>query len=370
MTIAIGLTKKQSEPTRLYKQPNLVNASLDAIGTRLAAYLTDRWGETQTITDIEQIPGGASRETYRVKLRGADSEQGLILRRDPVSSLIDTERALEYQTYVAVFPTEIPVPEPLVLEEDPKYLDRPFSVMREITGCESDLANLALPPYVDVRERIAEIKWSLLGKLATLDIDGLGITGFMETPAHPAARELDYWAGVINEDSLHPEPVAQAAIRWLEKNLPEPSGNLVLVHGDYRTGNFLYTETGDIEGILDWEMAHIGDPLEDLAWSLDPLWSWPEQTLAGGLIPRADAIGIWAQTSGYRVDRRAFRWWQIFASLKGLAIWISSTENFTNGVTKEPILAVAGWLMTDRQNRILVDRLNPDSPHQYAEPVL
>ena len=57
----------------------------------------------------------------------------------------------------------------------------------------------------------------------------------------------------------------------------------------------------------------------------------------------------------------------MFASLKGLAIWISSTEDFANGTTKEPILAVAGWLMTDRQNRILVDRLRPDSPHRYAE---
>jgi len=347
-----------------------VNASLEAIGERLAVYLTARWGHTQILTHIEQIPGGASRETYRIRLRGADGEQGFILRRDPVSSLIDTERALEYQTYVAVYPTEIPVPEPLILEEDPKHLERPFSVMREIAGCESAVANLALPPYVAVRDRIAEIKWTLLGKLATLDIDQLGITTFMETPTHPAAHELDYWAGVIDEDSLHPEPVAQAAVRWLRNNLPEPSGNLALVHGDYRSGNFLYTETGDIEGILDWEMAHIGDPLEDLAWSLDPLWAWPERTLAGGLIPRAQAIAIWEQTSGYQVDPETFQWWQIFASLKGLAIWISSTENFTNGTSKEPILAVAGWLMTDRHNRILVDRLNPNSPNQYAEPVL
>ncbi len=347
-----------------------MNPSLEAIGERLATYLTECWGHTQTLTLIEQIPGGASRETYRVRLRGADGEQGLILRRDPTSSLIDTERALEYQTYVAVYPTEIPVPEPLLLEEDPQHLERPFSLMREITGCTSAVADLALPPYVGVRSRIGEIKWTLLGKLATLDIETLGITSFMETPTHPASHELDYWAGVFDADSLHPEPVAQAAIRWLKKNLPDPSGNLALVHGDYRSGNFLYTETGDIKGILDWEMAHIGDPLEDLAWSLDPLWAWPERTLAGGLIPRVDAIAIWEQVSGYRVDPQAFRWWQIFASLKGLAIWISSTENFTNGDTKEPILAVAGWLMTDRHNRILVDRLNPNSEHVYAEPVL
>ena len=56
------------------------------------------------------------------------------------------------------------MPEPLVLEEDPQYLERPFSVMREIAGCESAVANLALPPYMGVRDRIAKVKWTLLGK--------------------------------------------------------------------------------------------------------------------------------------------------------------------------------------------------------------
>ena len=65
----------------------------------------------------------------------------------------------------------------------------------------------------------------------------------------------------------------------------------------------------------------------------------------------------------------AFRWWQVFASLKGLAIWISSSEDFANGSTKEPILAIAGWMMTDRQNRILVDRLRPDTQHALTEPL-
>jgi aminoglycoside phosphotransferase (APT) family kinase protein len=188
-------------------------------------------------------------------------------------------------------------------------------------------------------------------------------------PEHPAARELEYWAGVIDADALHPQPVAAAAVRWLRRHLPPPSPRLALVHGDYRSGNFLYDGEGAIRGVLDWEMAHIGDPLEDLAWSLDPLWGWPERRLAGGLLPRDDAIALWQQASGLTVDRAAFRWWQVFASLKALAIWISSTEDFVNGESKDPILAVAGWLMTDRENRILVDRLRPDSPHRYTEPL-
>ena len=141
------------------------------------------------------------------------------------------------------------------------------------------------------------------------------------------------------------------------------------MHGDYRTGNYLYTEDGEITAILDWEMAHIGDPLEDLAWSLDPLWS-AEPHIAGRLLPREEAIRIWQDASGIEVDRDAFRWWQVFASVKALAIWISSMEDYANGTTKEPILAIAGWPMMDRQTRILVDRLAQDGQSSYAEPLV
>ena len=191
----------------------------------------------------------------------------------------------------------------------------------------------------------------------------------MAVPEHPAQEALDYWAGVIRADALHPQPVAEATIRWLQRHMPAPSGQLCLVHGDYRTGNFLYTETGAITAVLDWEMAHIGDPLEDLAWSLDPLWcAVPE--IAGRLLPRREAVSIWQQASKLIIDPAHFRWWQIFASLKALAIWISSNEDYVNGTTKEPILALAGWPMIDRQSRFLVDRLCGDQQFLYAEPVL
>jgi len=167
---------------------------------------------------------------------------------------------------------------------------------------------------------------------------------------------------VIDEDELTPQPIARAAIRRLRRDPPPPPRRLSVVHGDYRTGNFLFDAAGEIRGILDWEMCHLGDPLEDLAWALDPLWGWPDRERPGKLLPRERALAIWSEASGIAIDERALRWWEIFASVKGLAIWISSGREFADGRNQDPILALAGWFPTDVHERVLVERLAPRGP--------
>ena len=338
--------------------------SLEAIQQSIAVYLSKQWQTQVEVKAITQIFGGASRDTYRLQVSSVQGERGLILRCDPPSSLIDTERALEYGAYRAIYPTEIPVPEALYLEDDPIWLQRPFSIMEEVPVGISATADLNDAQRLNIGEQ----KWQILGRLAALDPVALGFDKLTDLPlpSNCASEQLEYWAQVIATDALRPQPIAAAAIRWLRRNLPAPPEKLAIVHGDYRSGNFLFEPDGAITAILDWEMCHIGDPLEDLAWSLDPLWSWDQPALAGRLLPPNQAIAIWEKSSGMRVDRKQFIWWRIFAALKGVAIWISSTENFQNGESQAAILAMAGWMMTDRQNRILLDYLSSHSSHKYG----
>lgn len=320
------------------------------------------------IQQVEKIFGGASRETFRVSLLRAGEPVGVVIRRDPPTSLIDTERKLEYGAYAAIYPTDIPVPEPLFLEDDPKWLGQPFSVMSEVTDAQTDVSALDEAG----RMRIGEQKWRLLGKLAAMDPIALGFDELTEVPGVEACalRELEYWTGVIAKDQFHPEPIAEAAIRWLRRNLPAPAVKLSIVHGDYRTGNFLFSEQTGIKAVLDWEMCHLGNPLEDLAWSLDPLWSWGTPELAGRLLPPHEAIRIWEESSGLKVDIKDFFWWRVLVAVKALAIWISSSEDFHNGNSRDAILAYAGWAMTDRQNRILLDYLSPVSRNEFGSRTL
>jgi len=337
----------------------------EELSSGLGRYLSQRWNAAAVVEAVNRIPGGASRETWRCRVTTGGVARGVIIRLDPETSLIDTDRATEYRAIEAAYKAGLPAPEPLFLEHELSWLGRPFSITAEVTGCQASPDGL---PEMH-REGLGKRKWDLLGQIARLDPIALGLGDVMPatTPETCAMDQLDYWAKVIADDEIHPNPVAEAAIRWLRRHPPPPAQKLSLVHGDYRTGNYLYSPDGDIKAILDWEMAHIGDPLEDLAWSLDPLWHWTVPQFAGRLLPHADAIRHWEQASGLRVDPAAMRWWQVFASVKGIGIWISSSEDFQNGASKQPILAMAGWLMTDRQQQILVDYLSPNSKHRFYE---
>ena len=324
--------------------------SLDQVSSATREFLSEKWNKSVEVLSIQKIFGGASRETYRLQINVDGAERGIILRRDPPSSLIDTDRELEFGAYARVFDTDIPVPEALFLENDDSYLEQPFSIMAAIDNCQTDVTVLS----EEQRQKTGRRKYEILGCLAAKDPLALNFDDLMPVPelSACAAEQLDYWAKVIRDDEIHPQPIAQAAIRWLRRNMPPPAQKLSIVHGDYRTGNFLFDETGQIQAILDWEMCHLGDPLEDLAWSLDPLWRAEDTHLAGRLIPDKEAIDLWEAFSGLTCDPAVFHWWRVFVALKAIAIWISSSEDHERGEGKDSILAMAGWVMTDRQNRV------------------
>jgi aminoglycoside phosphotransferase (APT) family kinase protein len=231
--------------------------------------------------------------------------------------------------------------------------------MEELAGFESSPQQISQPPYAAHAAKFARRKWSILGEIARADPAKLGLEGVMP-PVSPDAcwrRELEHWERVLDEDELCPQPVIRAAIRWLRRSPPPPAQKLAVVHGDFRTGNFLYDREGEIHAILDWEMAHLGDPLEDLAWSINPVWRWAGDERAGGLVPREQAIRIWEEASGLVAAPAALRWWEVFSSVKGQGIWVSSAREFSEGKNQDLILALSAWLVGNSQDRAALSAL-------------
>ena len=328
---------------------------------RLASYIAGRMPEAKAVivSHLERISGGASRETYRFRLTYTADRQShtrqLILRRDPPASLIDTERRVEFEAYRAFADSAVPVPKMLWLEEADGPLDHPFFIAEELTGFQAAPQMLFAGGYDAVLGRVAERKWTILGEIARADPLALGLDKVMPVPELDACwrRELDHWEAIFDSDEAEPQPIARAAIRWLRANPPPPAQKLSVVHGDYRTGNFLFDEAGEIHGVLDWEMAHLGDPLEDLAWGFNPIWAFG-RGLAGGLIDQDEAIAIWSRASGLEADPQALHWWTLFNCVKGQGIWVGSARAFIDGGNREPIMVYPAWWLTNAQDRAIL----------------
>jgi aminoglycoside phosphotransferase (APT) family kinase protein len=347
-----GEAESSVEPIRLFE---------DGLG----AYLSDRWKAPTLVTGMTLVPGGAARATWRCSVVSNGLTRGLIVRVDSGTQLLPTNERTEYLTVAATFKAGFPVPEPLFFEEDVQWLGRPFSIVSEVPNCNASPDQI---PH-EHRDKLGQQFWSLLGGMAKLSPQELGIDRFLPaTDAEGCAIEqLRYWWDILKSSEIHPNPIAHAGFSWLDRNLPPPAQRLCLVHGDYRTGNYLYSPEGEILALLDWEMAHIGDPLEDLAWSLDLRQNVDKPGLAGGLISNRDAIRFWQEASGLHVNPSAFRWWQVFSAFKALAIWTLSAKKFQTDEEKRPVLGRIGWLLVERQQRILLDYISPISSRRGYE---
>jgi aminoglycoside phosphotransferase (APT) family kinase protein len=340
--------------------------AVQELAEKIARYAEHRvsGAERVTVEEIHRVFGGASRETYLIRLlahlgAGRDEQLRWVVRRDPEGSLIETERRNEFEAYRAFYGSAVPVPRPLWLEEDPKWLERSFFVMEEVIDCESSPQILLAPPYSDHAEQTGQQAWEILGEISRADPKAVGLADHMEwvEPEQCWMRELEHWERVIDEDEPCPQPIGRAAIRWLRRNPPPPAQKVSVVHADFRMGNFLVDPQGKIQAVLDWEMAHLGDPIEDLAWSLNRIWCWARDDRVGGLLSREKAIGIWEKASGLVADPDALHWWDLFCSVKALAIWLSGGHEFTTGKNQDPILAYVAWWLPNAQDRCILETM-------------
>ena len=325
------------------------------LADKFVVYFTALRKQPFSCKSMQRIFGGASRETYRIILEEDDGgEVNLILRMIQESSLIDTKQEVEYEAYSLFQDTNVPVPELIKMEQSSKYLGKPFIIMSEIEGqAASPFDKESYKPY---QEEIGAQFWTILANITNFDISKINSDSHISMIQEDQnwKQQLDYWVKVIREDSIGIEPILEMAIRYLYKNNPKDSHQLVLVHGDFRSGNFLFKDN-IITGILDWEMAHLGDPLEDLAWALSSIWCWEEKNRPAYLIERNSVLDIWEDLTGLTIDEDSLFWWELFSCVKGLAIWISAGNEFQSGRNIDPINLFSAWIPGDIHSQAILD---------------
>jgi len=331
-----------------------------SIGSRLESFLAARVGRPVRVSALSRKSGGASRETYLFEAEWEGSEKrGFVLRRDPVASLLESDRSHEYRVLEAARSLGVPVPAVRWLELGREALDRPFFVMERVDG-------MVTPPtfpqaYPDeMRERCAEDFVSILAAIHRADWRAAGF-GFLDAPApgpEAARRAVDLWRGIFEKDRIEPNPVLTRAFEWLEENLPS-SDQVTLVHADYRSGNYLHESDGRITAMLDWEMAHLGDPHEDLGWAAMPYWSSGGRIC--GLLSLEDFVARWESATGLRVDPARLRFYQVLGTAKMMAIALTGVRNLCEARTCEPTLAIVG-LLNGRLAREVLELIGAGTP--------
>ena len=318
--------------------------------TRLAAFIASQMPDARdvAVSGIARIPGGASRETWSFDAAwtapdGTRVEHSFIARRDPPASLLDSNNDLEFELYTALAGSGIPIPRVHWIEREGKALDRPFYVMERLPGATDARTLATAKDWDDVRPEIARQKAQILAKIHSFDIDVIPALDRPASPAASARHEIDRWERTMRQDTLEPQPVLELAFAWLKRHLPPPPERLALVHADYRTGNFLYDRSG-ITGILDWEMAHAGDPIEDVGWVVMKSWRWAGDDRVGGLCSRDDFIRMYEDAGGAKVDRDTLKFWEVFSNVKFAIIFITGTKSIVSGKTPDLLLAVTAFI--------------------------
>lgn len=300
---------------------------------RLAHYLTQVSGGDVSVEKLVRFPVGFSWITYGVTLRRADGLVDVILRLGPPYGLFAPYSAKpEFLAFQALAASGVPVPKAYYWSDDPDILGAPFFICEKVRG-EAPI------PWVSGaagtldearRESLARDFIDALANLHGFDWQStpLGRDGREVTTGTVAAQQIAYWRAAHERWQMRPHPMLHHAFAWLSDN-KVAAKRVSLVHGDYRIGNFLEVD-GRITAILDWELVHLGDPHEDLAWAM-----LPQYRGGSGLVCRLasedDFLRRYEEQAGFAIDSRALRFYSILSLVKLALTHMAAARCFEEG---------------------------------------
>ncbi|MEM7183599.1 MAG: phosphotransferase family protein [Spirochaetota bacterium] len=320
---------------------------------QIQEYLANKYQSSVQIQDFASLSGGggACQDNYRFDLQVEQGELAgehqLVLRTDKGGSLFSSlSKEQEFGVCSLAYANGVKTPRPYLLEKDTAHTGNPFFIMQRIAGKANGRFVVKDRSLQKARKQIVEDLARNLAQIHTIKESAnqqnsvhaalLRSTSSLAY-AQNAVKELQDQVKNLNE----PHPAIELCLHWAEKNAPE-TGELVLVHGDFRTGNFMVSPSG-LDGILDWEFSHWGDPCEDIGWLCMRDWRFGKLNLeAGGLAKREDFYQLYAEHTGKPVATEKVRFWEVIGNLRWAVGSIEQAERHLSGVDKGIELAAIG----------------------------
>lgn len=294
---------------------------------------------------LRRLTGGASRETWAFEAGGAR----YVLQRErpgsPRTGAMDTEAAL----LAAAHDAGVPVARLISADGAGQALGAGYLVSAFVDGETIARKILRDDAYATARTRFAADCGRALAAIHSIPTDA--VSGLERADQVAQYREVLDGYGEAH-------PTFEHAFRWLEANRPPATGE-ALVHGDFRLGNLMIGPEG-LEAVVDWELAHLGDPMEDLGWLCVRAWRFGGPQPVGGMGTYDALFDAYAEASGRPVDPDVVRWWEVLGTLKWGIMCITQARAHLDGLARSMELAAIGRRVCENEHDLLL-LLEPDA---------
>ncbi len=300
--------------------------------TRLASVLGRVIPEFEGFGKAKRLSGGASQETYRLEIETTRGPRVLALRRASGGVLSEGRGpGLEVEAELFRIARAAGVPEPEILyvltEKDGLG---PGFLMEWLEGETVGVRILKSAALEEVRPRLAFECGEVLARIHQIDPEAAGLSAKLKTVS-PEAFVHEIWEHYRSFGTSL--PMIDYTARWLLDHLPAPTAPR-LVHNDFRNGNLMVSPEG-IVAVLDWELAHLGDPIRDLGWICTSSWRFGRSDLpVGGFGRLEDLLDGYESVSGRRVSADHVRFWEVFGSFWWSAMSLMMAFGWRNGIDR------------------------------------
>jgi len=298
----------------------------------LERVLVDKVAGCHGLQSARRLSGGASQETYAVEINTDNGIRKLAFRRAPGGEADPTaygRAGLNIEAQLIELAGQQGVPEPQVLftlaPED--QLGVGF-VMSWVDGETLGARICRKDDFASIRPQLARQCGEILARIQAIDVSAHVLDKTLETLNPRAFIEQQR---EIYEGFQTPQPMIDYTARWLLEHLPD-GGPLTLVHNDFRNGNLIVDPEQGVVAVLDWEVAHIGDPMRDLGWICTNSWRFGvADNEVGGFGHLADLLAGYEAVSGRKIDHSIVRYWQVFGSYWWAIGCLSMFEHYRSG---------------------------------------
>ena len=311
----------------------------------LAADLAAALGARE-VRDVQRLSGGASRETFAFEADG----RALILQRDRPGGMRQAGMAAEARLLRAAAATGVPVPAVVATDADadgPRVagtaLDGWWLVVERVAGETIPRKILRDDEFLAARPQLAAQCGRALAGVHAIDRAAV--------PGLDGADQFDQFRALLDAMG-EPHPAFELGFRWLEPRRPARRADTV-VHGDFRNGNLVVGPDG-LRAVLDWELAHLGDPLEDLGWLCVRAWRFGAERRVGGFGDVDDLVATYEAASGVAVDRGELAWWEAMGTLKWGIMCMVQAATHLSGTARSVELAAIGRRVCEVEHDLLL----------------